>query len=198
MKVYHVKWILKGLSVIGILLTIWAIFKLYQMGAFSNSKVLIELLKGYGILAPIVFILIQIIQVVIPVLPGGVSLAAGVLMFGPWWGFLYNYIGIVLGSLALFALGRRFGHRIIDIFVSEATLEKYMHRLDSKGWHITFALLIFAPVAPDDALVLLTSLTKMTWREFTLIILLGKPLSILAYSLGMLYGADWLMNFVGK
>ena len=73
MKVYHVKWILKALSVIGILLTIWAVFKLYQMGAFSNSKVLIELLKGYGILAPIVFILIQIIQVVIPVLPGGVS-----------------------------------------------------------------------------------------------------------------------------
>nr|WP_230910408.1 VTT domain-containing protein [Weissella cibaria] len=166
MKLYHVKLILKGVSILGILLTIWAVFKLYQMGAFSDSKVLIDLLKGYGIWAPLIFILIQIIQVVIPILPGGVSLAAGVVMFGPWWGFLYNYIGIVLGSLALFWLGRRFGHRIIDVFVSEQTLQKYMHKLDSKGWHITFALLIFSPIAPDDTLVLLTSLTKMTWREY--------------------------------
>ena len=198
MKLYHVKLILKGVSILGILLTIWAVFKLYQMGAFSDSKVLIDLLKGYGIWAPLIFILIQIIQVVIPILPGGVSLAAGVVMFGPWWGFLYNYIGIVLGSLALFWLGRRFGHLIIDVFVSEPTLQKYMHKLDSKGWHITFALLIFSPIAPDDTLVLLTSLTKMTWREFTLIIVLGKPLSIFAYSLAMLYGADWLMRLIGN
>jgi len=198
MKLDYTRLIIKGVSIIGILLSIWAVFKLYQMGAFSDSKVLINLLKGYGIWAPIVFILIQIIQVVIPILPGGVTLAAGVIMFGPWWGFLYNYVGIVLGSLALFWLGRRFGHRIIDVFVSKQLLNKYIHKLDSKSWHITFALLIFSPIAPDDALVLLTSLTRMTWREFTLIILLGKPLSIFAYSLAMLYGADWLMHFVGK
>jgi len=31
----------------------------------------------------------------------------------------------------------------------------------------------------------------------TIIILAGKPLSIFIYSLGMLYGADWLLRILG-
>ncbi|MBM7616938.1 putative membrane protein YdjX (TVP38/TMEM64 family) [Weissella uvarum] len=180
-----------GIAVM-IILAIW----LYRIGAFTNTHVLEQFVERAGIWGPLVFILIQIIQVVIPIIPGGISLAAGVVIFGAWWGFVYNYIGIILGSLILFGLGRRYGHKIIDIFVSEKTLDKYMDKLDSKGWRFTFALLIFLPVAPDDALVLLTALTKMSWKEFTLIILLGKPASIAAYSFALVYGADWLVKFL--
>ncbi|WP_439818741.1 TVP38/TMEM64 family protein [Weissella paramesenteroides] len=197
MKTRYIRLLIKILSVIMLVLLGWLVVHLYRIGVFNDTDSLIKLLKKYGIWAPILFVFVQIVQVVIPILPGGVSLAAGVVMFGPWLGFLYNYIGIVLGSMILFWMGRRYGRRVIDIFVSEDTLNKYMDRLDSKGWHWTFALLIFSPVAPDDALVLLTSLTKMTWREFTIIILAGKPLSIFIYSLGMLYGADWLLKILG-
>ena len=48
-----------------------------------------------------------------------------------------------------------------------------------------FALAIFFPVAPDDFLCYLAGTTSMTWRRFTTIILLGKPLSIALYSLGL-------------
>ena len=198
MNTRYIRFLIRIVSVIMLILLGWLIVRLYQIGMFNDTDTLINVLKKYGIWAPIIFIFIQIIQVVIPILPGGVSLAAGVVMFGPWLGFLYNYVGIVLGSMILFWLGRRYGRRIIDIFVSEDTVNKYIGRLDSKGWHWTFALLIFSPVAPDDALVLLTSLTKMTWREFTLILLIGKPLSIFIYSLGMLYGADWLLRILGS
>ncbi|ATF42078.1 TVP38/TMEM64 family protein [Weissella paramesenteroides] len=197
MKIRYIRLLIKILSVIMLVLLGWLVVHLYRIGVFNDTDSLIKLLKKYGIWAPILFVFVQIVQVVIPILPGGVSLAAGVVMFGPWLGFLYNYIGIVLGSMILFWLGRRYGRRVIDIFVSEDTLNKYMDRLDSKGWYWTFALLIFSPVAPDDALVLLTSLTKMTWHEFTIIILAGKPLSIFIYSLGMLYGANWLLRMFG-
>ena len=49
---------------------------------------------GYGGMA--IFVIVQIIQVVIPILPGGISCLGGVIFFGPWLGFLYNYVGSAL------------------------------------------------------------------------------------------------------
>lgn len=49
----------------------------------------------------------------------------------------------------------------------------------------SFALLIFLPVAPDDFLCYLAGISKMTVRKFAIIILLGKPLAILLYSMGV-------------
>ena len=48
-----------------------------------------------------------------------------------------------------------------------------------------FALAIFFPVAPDDFLCYLAGTTKMTWKQFSLVIWLGKPCSIALYSLGL-------------
>nr|WP_263848867.1 hypothetical protein [Lacticaseibacillus thailandensis] len=41
------------------------------------------------------------------------------------------------------------------------------------------------PVAPDDFLCMLAGLTKMSLRKFVWIIVLCKPWTILAYSMGM-------------
>ncbi|WP_225353487.1 VTT domain-containing protein [Lacticaseibacillus thailandensis] len=44
---------------------------------------------------------------------------------------------------------------------------------------------ILLPVAPDDFLCMLAGLTKMSLRKFVWIIVLCKPWTILAYSMGM-------------
>ena len=73
----------------------------------------------------IIFILLQIAQVVFPVIPGGASCLAGVLAFGPLLGFIYNYIGLVLGSLVAFLLSRIYGIKIVEKLFSEETINKY-------------------------------------------------------------------------
>ena len=193
----YFQWFIQGISYAGIAVTIWACWKMYKMGAFTDPDVMINLVKGYGIWAPIIFMLIQIIQVVIPIIPGGITLAVGVMIFGPWWGFVYNYVGIVIGSFILFWLGRRYGMKLVEAFVSDKVMDKYMSKLDTKGWRTTFAIMILLPVAPDDALVLLTSLTKMKWREFFWIIILCKPATVAAYSFAMMFGMEWLTNLLG-
>lgn len=47
-------------------------------------------------------------------------------------------------------------------------------------------LAIFLPCAPDDLLCMLAGLTHMSLKKFVLIILLGKPLSLIAYSYGLM------------
>jgi uncharacterized membrane protein YdjX (TVP38/TMEM64 family) len=193
MNVNVSKKIMNTVSVIGLFMTAAVTIYFVHLGVFRDLHALEGLVGNRVILGPIVFIAIQILQVVIPIIPGGISTAAGVLIFGPVAGFIYNYVGIAIGSLILFSLGRYYGKPFIETLVSEKTYNKYIGKLNSgKKWDILFALLIFSPVAPDDALVLMTSLTKMSFKKFTLIILLGKPFGIAAYSFALIYGGQYI------
>lgn len=164
---------------------------------FSDMESLKQFIAEGGIWGPLIFVLIQIIQVIIPIIPGGVSCAAGVVLFGPWAGLLYNYVGIVIGSFINFYLARKYGTTLVKSFVSESTYDKYSNWLDKgKKFDKFFALAIFFPVAPDDFLCMLAGLTKMSLKRFSAIILLGKPASIAMYSLTLIYAGSWLEKFI--
>ncbi len=81
--------------------------------------------------------------------------------------------------------------------ISEKTFNKYTHWLDNqKRFDRLFSLAILLPVAPDDALCMIAGLTEISLKKFTWIILLCKPATILAYSMGLIYGANWLTNLL--
>lgn len=182
-------------TVIIILLSIYW----YKLGIFTDQAKMKAYLANKQIIGPIIFILIQIIQVVIPIIPGGVSLLGGVIFFGPLWGFVYNYVGICIGSIILFFLARYYGKPFILHLISEQTYEKYMKwTKNQKKFNWFFGLCIVAPAAPDDVLCMIAGLTEMKFSTYVLIILLGKPWTIAAYSLGLVYGAKWIMKLVGK
>ncbi|WP_205408756.1 TVP38/TMEM64 family protein [Enterococcus timonensis] len=185
------------LSITGLITSIALAIYWYHLGLFDNLQQFQLTIGRASIFAPLFFILIQLIQVVVPIIPGGISLAAGVLIFGPVWGFVYNYIGICLGSMVNFYLARRFGKPLIMNLISEKTYNKYIGYIkNQKRFDKLFALAIFFPVAPDDALCLIAGLTEMTFKKFAAIIMLGKPLSIAIYSFCLLYGGQWLIQLL--
>ena len=182
-----------------VILIIMGLFLYYGLEnhLFSDMNSLKSFISKGGIWGPLIFVLIQIIQVVISIIPGGVSCAAGVVLFGPWAGLLYNYVGIVIGSFINFYLARKYGTTLVKSFVSESTYDKYSNWLDKgKKFDKFFALAIFFPVAPDDFLCMLAGLTKMSLKKFSAIILLGKPASIAMYSLTLIYAGSWLEKFI--
>lgn len=190
--------IINTISIIGLGLSIALTIYFINLGVFKDINALRGLVGNSVILGPIVFILLQILQVVIPIIPGGVSSAAGVLIFGPYLGFVYNYVGISIGSVIIFLLGRRYGKPFILSMISDKTYDKYIGWLDNQSrFEKLFALAIFLPVAPDDALCLMAGLTNMTVKKFTLIILLAKPASIFLYSMALIYGGTFLTGLLG-
>ena len=174
-----------------VILTIYGV----RTGILTDREKLEMLVKESGIWGPLLFVMIQMVQVVIPIIPGGITCGVGVVIFGAWYGLLYNYIGIVAGSLINFYLARRYGQCFVKYFVKEETYDKYVGWLEKgKKFDKFFAFAIFFPCAPDDALCLIAGLTKMTWKKFTAIILLGKPASIAMYSLALVYAGSWLQR----
>ncbi len=165
-----------------IILTVLA----YSKGLFTEQEQLERFLNECGIFAPIVFVIIQAMQVVVPILPGAVGCLYGVLIFGPIYGFLYNYIGICIGSIIAFLLARNAGQEFVKQMTGSIFFEKYSkYLMKERHFENLFALLIFLPVAPDDFLCYLAGISKMKLKKFTMIILLGKPAAIFLYSMGL-------------
>lgn len=158
----------------------------WQSGVLTSQQTLQRWVDGCGVWGALAFVAFQAVQVVIPVLPGGLGCLAGVLLFGPVWGFVYNYVGICIGSLAAFGVARWCGKPLLPKLFSQKTIEKYSRWTEEKGrfakW---FALAIFLPVAPDDFLCYLAGTTEMHWGLFSAIIFTCKPFAIAMYSLGL-------------
>ena len=165
-----------------VILALWG----WRTGVLTSQEQMQALVHSCGAVGVVLFILFKAVQVVVPVLPGGIGCLAGVLIFGPVWGFVYNYVGICIGSLAAFAVARNCGKPLLTMLFSEKTIAKYSRWAEERNrFARLFALAIFLPVAPDDFLCYLAGTTEMSWRQYTAIILLGKPFAIALYSLGL-------------
>lgn len=180
----------------GLVLTITFILYGIHTKLFVSSEALHSFLTRFGLFAVLIFILIQAIQVVIPIIPGALGCLAGVIIFGPVEGFLYNYIGICMGSLIAFLLARRYGMGLVEKMSKPKLLEKYSVWLNSDKFDKWFAVAIFLPVAPDDFLCYLAGITKISLKKFLMIILTGKPLAIAAYSMGLNLIFSTLVHYV--
>lgn len=154
-------------------------------GIFSSNKNMVFYIKKMGIIAPLLFILIQTIQVIFPVIPGGASCLAGVIAFGPIEGFVYNYIGLCLGSVIAFLFSRKYGVKLIQKLFKQETIDKYMGYIKEHKFDKIFFWGIFLPGAPDDLLCYIAGITNMRLKTFITIILIGKPLALIGYSIGI-------------
>ncbi|MFH1585640.1 MAG: TVP38/TMEM64 family protein [archaeon] len=144
---------------------------LYPSQFFNNQEAIRDFIGKFGILAPIAFIFLQIIQVVLtPISHYTVSIAGG-FIFGTWYGFLYNWIGRVIGTLIAFYLGRKFGRRIIRYFVKSETLKRY-DLIFNKGKVLLF-LAYFLPLFPDDEISYLAGFSAMKPKVFIPLMILG-------------------------
>ena len=181
----------------GIVFLLAACLYLWKMGIFSSQEKLRTFINGFGMAGGLIFVLIQIIQVVVPIIPGGISCLAGVLMFGGGMGFVYNYIGICIGSVLAFLIAKAYGKPLLRKMFQPNLLEKYENWTQTQNrFAKLFALAIFLPVAPDDFLCYLAGTTNMRLKTFTVIILLGKPCSIAAYSLGLTQIFKWISSLL--
>lgn len=186
------------LSVLTLIASFFFVIWLYRIGILNDQNVLTDMIKSHGAFGSLSFLGIQILQVVFPIIPGGVTTVVGFLVFNFWRGFFLNYVGISIGSILLFALARRYGKKFCLLFMNEETFEKYESKIDNKrGYELFFIFCMLSPISPADIVVMITGLTSMSYRKFILITLLCRPVSIIAYSYFWIYGSQWLQNLLG-
>ncbi len=157
-------------------------------GHFHSIDTLRVYVTSFGIWAHLILVLIQMLQVILPILPGFMGCIVGATLFGAVGGFWINYIGISLGSIIAYWLARYFGIPLVNKLISLKKYEPYIEKINqSKSYSLILFLSILLPLAPDDFLCYFSGLIQMPSKKFTTIILLGKPWCILFYSIFFSY-----------
>ena len=178
----HFKAIFKVISFIITMIAIIFICYALKLEVFEDRVHFINYIKKLGLIAPIIFIILQILQVIIPIIPGGVSCMVGVLAFGPILGFIYNYIGLVIGSIVVYYLSRKYGVVLIKKLFKEETINKYLNKINNNFKKI-FLITIILPWFPDDLLCYIAGISNITFKSYILIILFCRSISLLFYSI---------------
>lgn len=140
---------------------------------FGSQEAIERTVESWGASGPVVFILINIVQVIAAPIPGTAVGVAGGYLFGLWLGFLLNIAGILIGSIVAFGLARRFGKPLVDRFVGPRTAQ-FLDRAANKNGVRGLMLMFLLPFLPDDALCLMAGLTPIRMKTFVLIVAIGR------------------------
>ncbi|HLD87140.1 MAG TPA: TVP38/TMEM64 family protein [Candidatus Nanoarchaeia archaeon] len=132
-----------------------------------------EFVIGYGSLAPLVFILIQALQVLIAPIPGQVLTFASGFIFGAVNGIAFSIVGVMIGSIIAFSLAKRFGRPFVERAIDRETLKRFDGMMQRKG-PIALFLIYLLPALPDDALCFIAGLTRMRIGQFAFIAFIGR------------------------
>ncbi len=148
----------------------------------------VESLRSYvasfGYLAVVVYILLNVLQVVALPLPGFITLGTGVALFGALKTAIYSFIGISLGSLIAFFIGRCLGYKVVAWLVGKDALDKAIKSIKNKDKVVLTFMFLF-PFFPDDILCFVAGLSSMSTSYFIVMILVCRLISVFstAYSL---------------
>lgn len=141
-------------------------------------------IDSFGSYAVIIFILMQILQVVILPIPGFVAVGAGVLSFGVWKGALFSLIGIMSGSLIAFFLGKFLGYKAVCWLVGKKTLDNVLLKVKGKDKFVLTFMFLF-PFFPDDVLCFVAGLSSMSNLYFVIMILITRIISVYTTSFSL-------------
>lgn len=124
-----------------------------QLGLFLDSA---------GIWAPLMFVLIYATGVCL-FIPGTLLTALGAAVFGPYWGFLYVWIGAMIGASLAFLIGRYLGRGFAASLIGDR-LKRYDDSIGRNGFTtVLYLRLIYFPFTPMNFGM---GLTKVRFRDY--------------------------------
>lgn len=160
-----------GLVVVGLAVGTFLISQ--YIPTLTDQDRLREFLRGFGSLGPVVLVGLQVLQVVLAPIPGQLLAVVAGYLYGPWWGTVYNMIGITVGSAIAFWLSRRYGRMYVERVVSDKLLDRFDAIADSQARAGLFVIFL-VPGLPDDAICFIGGLTALPLWQLVVIAVVGR------------------------
>ena len=156
-------------------LAVYLFFHFDLLRFFQDRHQILQFIKSYDPYDKLVFILLQIIQVVAAPIPGELTGFIGGYLYGPFWGTVYSTIGLTIGSWIAFMLARFLGEPLLEKVVKKEVFEKFEHFMEHKGLLVSF-LLFLIPGFPKDYLCYIMGVSLIPTGTFIMISTAGRLL----------------------
>ncbi len=189
------KW-LAGISLAVVaVLTVLATLLIWKWLSSFSQESFREYVQSFGAMGWLVMLGLQFLQVFIALIPGELLESAAGYAFGPLAGTLLCYVGVALASTLVFLLVRRWGVRMVEVFISREKINQLRFLNTDRKRNGLIFLLFFLPGTPKDLLTYFVGLTDIELHTFLIISMAARVPSVISSTFGgHLLGEE---NYVG-
>ena len=149
---------------------------------FTDREAVKNFITSFGMAAPLVFVTIQILQVIFAPIPGEVTGFIGGYLFGATKGFLLSSLALTVGSWLNFCIGRFLGRRYVRRMIPAEVLERFDRVLKHQGVIVSFILFVI-PGFPKDYLCLFLGFSTIPLKILMILAAVGRMPGTLLLSL---------------
>lgn len=176
-----------------ILLVVWIILIGITVYYLYTKNITPTVLREYFMkLGPWAFIIYIIAYTVRPIVffPTSIMTPLSALLFGPFLGWIFTYIGETLSATVAFFIARYFGKNLVEKFEKGDSekknnkltnfIIKYKEKLENNGFE-TVLFLRLVPLFPFDFVNYACGLSKIPYRTYLIATLIGVIPGLTAY-----------------
>jgi uncharacterized membrane protein YdjX (TVP38/TMEM64 family) len=138
------------------------------------------ILVTLGPLAPLAYIALFAMQILIAPFPGQFMAIMSGYLFGIFWGALYSILGLTLGAGLAMGLARWYGRPLLERFFEPASIHQWERKLRMRS-PITWGLLFLFPV--PDLVFYAAGLSRVPMRQLLLAVITGRGLGLFLASI---------------
>ena len=174
--------LIKAIALLLFIVAAVVIVRFTPVKGYLTREALGQVLESAGYFAPLLFILVYIVGICLFV-PGTLLTTLGAAIFGAYWGFLYVWVGAMIGSSAAFWIGRTLGREFAASLIGDK-LKKYDEAIERNGFAtVLYLRLIYFPFTPMNFGM---GLTRVRFRDY-----------VFGTGLGIIVGTFIFTFFVG-
>lgn len=170
--------------IIAIPLYVWVFHKDFIRSIDSIQEV-IGLLDANKTAAILIYLGLQITQIIVSVLPGQVFQIAAGYYFGFFMGLLYSLIGAAIGTTITYFVAKWLGADSIKVLFGNEKIDKIVKMLNSSRAYNVVFLLYLIPGIPKDLVGYAAGISSINFRIVLFLSLIGR---IFGMSGSLLFG----------
>jgi len=140
----------------------------------SSMERVNQLFQYYKTQSILIYIGLQVLQIVICFIPGQwLQFTAGYL-YGFWLGYFYSLIGAFAGSVITYYLAKLLGRDAMHLIFGEERINQFIHSLNSKKAMMIVFFIFLIPGVPKDLCNYAAGLSEMKLKPFLIVSLIGR------------------------
>lgn len=168
------------IAIIGVLVALYFLLGLNKY--FTDAEFIKEEIESYGNFGKFIYVVINFLQTTLIPITNIPTIFAGTYVYGPLDAANLAIIGVLIGSVVSFYIGRIFGTKLLIWILGEQKLNKYLEMMKGRE-NVVFFLTMLLPGFPDDIICMIAGITPMRFRFFSITLLITRtiPIYLTAY-----------------
>lgn len=118
-------------------------------------------------------------------------------IFGTLTGLILSVIGCWLSSMTMFLVGRYGGTKLVDWLIGKDARIKAQQMVSDRAT-VLVPVMLACPFFPDDAICMVSGMTKMNFWYFAVMALFTRSIGVVATGLGKDFTKTYIIDVLGN